>query len=170
MMKVNPEDFKDPQGRRRTVSLFLETINFHTPLEPIYTLREEEHKGKPSAKKIYLEQRDPSEYRAAMALVGSWEHWQKLLNSKAIFAYIKEWREELKVILKSEAIENMHTIAGQGNPTAAKWLADQGWDAEPKQTKKGVGRPKKEPVKEDPRVKIEVAGDMERLGLTKKVN
>jgi len=145
--------FLDAMGKRVTVGLFKEFYRPDRKFKPITTLVE--------WKQIFLECRDPSEYEAAMALVGDWEHWLEIRNHPLIKPEVDKWHQELAVKLRSEAIKNMvKHAAAPGGTAAAKWLADKGYvDMD----KKKVGRPiTREEEKED---SSPVADDMARLGL-----
>lgn len=173
-MTVKPKDLKDSMGRRRTQSLFHETHNPAVPYEPIYTLKEEEFNGLPSAKKIYMEQRDPTEYKAAMALLGSWEHWLRLLDNKIIRPYIDEWRTELQTVMQAEALQTIVQEAQSGSKsavTAAKYIAERGWEKDSKSKNKG-GRPSKDAIKREAKALAadfkDVEEDMKRLGIKPK--
>lgn len=113
-------------------------------------------------KKVYMEIADPTEYKAAMELVGNWAHWQEIRNQAELKPIFDEWAEELRVKLHSEAINAMiqHSME-KGGTAAAKWLAEGGAAG-----KKKVGRPKKEEVPiVDEKESAAVAADLERLGL-----
>lgn len=156
-------------GRYRTQSLFLELYLKDTEardLEPIFTLKSDEWKGLPSAKKIYINSNDPTEYSVAQELLGSWEHWLKLTECSWFKPYLKEWREELEVKLRSQAIKSLINTAetkGAKGANAAKWLAERSW--------KDAKRGRFSKAELDAERKIEagidasVKDDLERLGL-----
>ncbi|HEY9817686.1 MAG TPA: hypothetical protein V6D20_18055, partial [Candidatus Obscuribacterales bacterium] len=108
--------------------------------KPIYTI--------PQVKQMFLESRDPSEYSAAMSIVGDWDHWLMLRNHPNLKGHVDKWLEEMAVKLRSEAIKQMvaHSKA-QGGTAAAKWLADKGYADV--LGKRGAGRPKKEEEEKD---------------------
>lgn len=150
--------YKDAQGRYRTQSLFLET-NI-TTMDSVFTLKEYDHKGCQSMKLLYLKAKDVTEYRAAMEILGSWQHWLKLVDAAWFQPYINEWRQELEVLLRSEAIEdlrkNSKDKSGKGS-NAARWLAEGKWK-EKKKTKRDLDK-WKEHLEED------TEEDAARLGL-----
>lgn len=125
---LNKTKLKDKMGRHRTSSLFLELND--DGLTPLYTLDEEHKDDLQSAYLIYME--SATEYEAAQRLVGSWEHWKKLLRSKAVSEYIERWREEKEVRLMAMGITAMITAAtvpdmnGKTSTAAARWLAETG--------------------------------------------
>ncbi len=109
---------------------------------PLYTLKDFEFKGYPSAYLVYMSSVD--EYDAAMRLVGSMSHWRSLLKldwfMRGIitqdFSGVTQWREDMKLRDLSEAKETMHSamkvekVDNDGNPytainhSAAKNLGD----------------------------------------------
>lgn len=162
-------DLVDHVGAYRTQSLFLETKGV-TALEPLLTLKEIdwEYKGKtlPSLKRIYMELEDPTEYEVAIHVFGSWPHWLRLLENKAIRQEIDKWREELELKIRSKALKAMLDTAsfeGAKGTAAAKYLAERGW------VKRPAGRPSKAEqkgqMKQDAELKRILAEDAERVGL-----
>jgi len=74
-----------------------------------------------------------SEYEAAMKLVGSWGHWQKLLKCKpfmdgsdesALWNGLKFWRNEKLVQDQALAYNQLKISAAQGNVTAQKIILE----------------------------------------------
>lgn len=139
---------KDKLGRYRT-NIFLEfNKRDWEKYPPLYTMKGTDKRGCISARRIYLEAAD--EYDAAMQLVGSWEHWQKLtqnvlfMNGKDSagekFEGLAAWREEKKLRDKSEARKLLVKNAKAGNVTAQKILYDG---------KEPAGRPSKAKVQKE---------------------
>lgn len=128
-------------SKRKTSALFLEN-NYHRESEDPapYTLKENDHNGKISLKRIFMECEDPTEYLFSIAAFNSWEHWQVLKNSKFFQPYYEKWVEEMEARLQAEAILTIREDA-RTNATSARWLAEKGWRA--KSTK---GRPSKAEV------------------------
>lgn len=152
---VDRTKYLDGSGKRVILQLFKEFARVDVKFKPIFTLQE--------WKEVFLELRDPTEYTAAMALLGDWDHWQEVRNHPIIKQHVDKWQEELEVKLRSEAIRQMKDHAKQpGGTAAAKWLADKGYAQEG--TKKAVGRPKKE-VEVLPPSHGRIEGDMARLGI-----
>lgn len=143
--------FRDVLGRRLTIGLFKET-NVQKEKTPPFSLED--------WRKVYVETRDPSEYKAAMALIGDWDHWLYLRESSVIKPYVDAWAVEMDALLKSEAMDALQALAkSPGGAAAAKWLAEGQY-----KEKKAVGRPKKE-KDEPPASKDEqrIMQDAERL-------
>lgn len=134
--------FKDSRGRPLTQGLFLE-IGYNTEFA-VYTLKDEdfEYGGKvyPSLKRLYLEMADPIEYNFSNTHLSGWNQWQRIANNKVIGKHVEEWRRELELKLRSEAVSEIisHSKTEKGFQ-AAKWLADRGYN-------KKAGRPSKEDV------------------------
>jgi hypothetical protein len=113
-----------------TQALFVEFGNEDAP----YTLKVEHlnKNGKTyvSLCKVFLESVD--EYEAAMRLVGSWKHWQRLCDNKWFsegwepFNYegLNSLRETMKLRDKSAAKRKLMEAMDSGNVTAAKILLD----------------------------------------------
>lgn len=142
-MKFDKSKMKDNNGRMITQSLFLEH-NYSEFAMFSFDDDDKEFKGKvyPSIKKLYLECADPTEYIFAKKYLLGWEHWKRILENKALLKEIEMWREELEVMLRSEALRSI--TAMEQNFQAQKFLSEKGWE------KMGVGRPKKvDPLKEE---------------------
>lgn len=122
-------------------------------------------------KETYLQHRDPTDYRAAIELIGSWKHWQTMLRNPKFRASVDEWREELDVLMESEGITHLRSQAANGNTTAAKFLAKKEYKEDSTNVlKNNRGRPKKETPKDiqdalDDATHATISADMERLGL-----
>ena len=157
-------EYTDSMGRFRTKSLFVETHSLTTYKEvPMYTLKGK--KGYTDIHDLYMESNDPTEYQFAIQAFGSWKHFKHLASLKWFQAYLDDWREELEVKLRSGAIVTLMESAvndGSRGTTAAKWIADKGWD-------KKRGRPSKEEVarelKVSSRISDDISDDAKRLGL-----
>lgn len=153
-MKYDKSVFCDDTGKRVVVGLFEEFDRPDRKFRPRFKLAD--------WKETFLEARDPSEYEAAMRLVGDWDHWLLIRQHPFISPIIDKWHEELEIKLRSEAIKKMLYHANQpGGTAAAKWLADKGYSVDA--PKKKVGRPisKEAPIEET----TEHAEDLVRLGL-----
>ena len=154
----------DGMGRPLTQSLFLE-IGYSD--FAIYTLKEFDHEynGKlyPSLKKLYLKEEDPTEYAFAEKYLLGWQHWKRLCDNKVIAKHIEEWREELELKIRSQAIRDMQSLCASesGNFSAAKFLADRGWE------KRSAGRPskaeKERHLRIEERISEEFSADIKRM-------
>jgi len=158
-MLFEREQLIDHIGAFRTQSLFFETNK--SKLSPIMTLKryDLERKGVIllSLHRVYMEHSDPTEYAVAMDVFGSWKQWLKLLGNKEIRGHIDEWRIELEVKLRSEAINALaHTAKHEGSKgtAAAKYLAERGWE------KRKAGAPSKEEVVREKKVAAHLSEDI----------
>ena len=162
MARGKHSEFTDSQGRYRTKSLFTETIGKEQKahFKPMYTL-----KGDPKfidLHDLYMETMDPTEYSFALRAFGSWEHFQHLASLQWFQYYLKSWRTELEVKMRSEGIRQLTNAAKEGTRgiSAAKYLADRGWE-----TKRG--RPSKDEVEKERQIQAameeELQGDAARL-------
>lgn len=164
---VRNENVKLASGNniRLTQGLFIE---FHNSDEGApYTLKDNDvvkgDRTYVSLPRVYLESAD--EYEAAMRLLGSWSHWQKMLKLKWFVNGIEQFnfeglealRETMAARDRSLARKKLIEAAEQGNVTAAKILLDA--NAVPK---KKVGRPEKG--------KTEESGDDNLIQLFNKVS
>lgn len=137
---IDKSKLVDSMGRPLTQSLFLE-IGYSD--FAVYTLKEfdYEYKGKkyPSLKRLFLQEEDPTEYSFAEKHLLGWQHWKRLCENKSIASHVEEWREELELKVRSQAVRDMMNLCAseQGNFSAAKFLADRGWE------KRAAGRPSK---------------------------
>lgn len=161
---INKEKLQDTLGRPLTQSLFLE---LQYSEYAVYTLKEDDYVYKnvlyPSLKKLYLKEEDPTEYAFATKHLLGWQHWKRLCENKAIAKHIEEWREELELKLRCQAIRDMQNLCASesGNYSAAKFLADRGWE------KRGAGRPskadKERHLRIEERIDSEFGADIARL-------
>ncbi len=156
--KPDKARFKDSMGRYRTQSLFLEYQYAEGPA--VYSLdgEDKEYNGTvyPSLRRLYLELADPTEYEFANRYLFDWDHWQKIVNNAILYEYIEQWREELEVKIRSQAIRKMLDM--DGNFNAIKWAADGHWNT------RGRGRPKKEEAKKERELRERAVKDIQSDG------
>lgn len=158
-------ELKDAFGKWRTYSLFWE--HRQDGYEPLWVLKEESKHGLPSLKEIYMSYPHVPgyEYDFANNEIGSWAHWQRLCRS-GIKQHIEEWRAELDVKLRAEALKSVIAVSKDETATnrlqASRYLADKGYAPV-------RGRPSKEEkaglLKEEARIDRELEDDLERVGL-----
>lgn len=96
----------------------------------------DEHKyvnGKfyPSLKKLYLEEKDPTEYEFYTKWLGGKKHWEEICSNFSLNTMVKEWREELEAKMRSEAVRSVSKLADKGNFSAARFIATRGWETAP---------------------------------------
>jgi len=167
--------FRDDMNRWRSRSLFVETIYasvIANGTKPVFTLRETDHPdGYLSLKKLYLSAMDPTEYRFAVSVFGSYECWENLCECDWFKPHVTIWRKELSLLLQAISLDHVSGATDALALTKHKWLYEQyralDGDA-PKRSKRG--RPSKEEVQriaiEHARAKSVTNEDAERLGLT----
>ena len=151
--------YKDGQGRWRTQSLFRETFVQVEGYPPVFTLREHDYKGFPSFRRLFLEVADPTGYKFAQKVLGSYDHWKKLIGSEWFQAELQGWIEELEVKQTSEAIDKIKAIAASDSGQslqAAKFLIEKAYRPS------RAGRPKKEKKVESIASKL-LDDDFERM-------
>ena len=143
--------FKTEQGRRLTKGLFFETT-LADKSTVLYTLKEEDHMGYPSLKRLYLETGDPTEYRFATSYLDSWDHWLELCKCSWFQDHLNLWRQELEVKIKGAAlyriIEESENDLSKSRFAANKFLLEGGWKPKDEGTKNRRGRPSKQEIRE----------------------
>jgi hypothetical protein len=146
----SPKDtsFSGNFGRRYTKGLFFETtLSDKSTVK--YTLKEKDHQGYPSLKRLYLEEKDPTEYRFASKYLDNYSHWVELCACSWFKPHLEEWRRELELYIKSMALvkifEEAENTLGKNTFNANKYLLERGWIDKDKNTR---GRPSKQQIKE----------------------
>lgn len=132
--KIDKTKFKDAKGRYIVQGLFLED-RYDTNLAVFtYSGEDKLYNGVvyPSLKRLYLDFGDPEEYEFARTYLYDWPHWKRLTENAMIRPHIADWREELRLSLRSEGISQMIGLAKDGSYQAAKFLADEGWIKNPR--------------------------------------
>lgn len=144
------EEVRDEVGRFLTQALFKQQYAVSKEkYPPKFTFKDHDHDGLISFKRVYLELGDPTGYLCAMELLDSYAHLKHLRTLKWFEDYFKEWEEELEVKLRAESLRKVKDISqsnDKGALTAAKYLAEKGWEPKPTTTR---GRPKKEEVERE---------------------
>ncbi len=141
--------FKTAQGRRLTKGLFFETT-LADKSTVLYTLKEEDHEGYPSLKKLYLEVEDPTEYKFATSYLSGYSHWEELCKCEWFIPHLELWRKELELKIKSKALyqirEEAENDLSKSKFTANKFLLEGGWKPKETETKSRRGRPSKQEI------------------------
>lgn len=129
------EQLKTSNGIIRTKSLFYE-LSYHDPEYAIFTTKEHdiEFQGRKmvSLQQLYVAMvpNDPTEYEFAQTVFGSWEVWDKIQKAPQISPFVKKWRNEVEIKVKSQAIQAIATEmkeGGRSSFSAAKLLLEKGW-------------------------------------------
>jgi len=168
--ELDPLLFRDKQGKFRTKSLFRESKD--PGYKSYFTLRDYDYEDHISMKRKYLEINDPTEYRVAQKLLGSWKHWQRLQEAPWFRKHLAQWREELAISLESRELDRMIEFSKKDDPTgyqATKTLLER-WDKHLKPRIETRGRPSKEEIEGNLHDALEdrnmLQEEAERLGIT----
>lgn len=152
--------YKDKLNRPLTLALFKETNNTPEEYPPVYTLKDDDEGKLLSAKRIYMEAGDPTEYEAAMRITGCWQTWQKIVSSNWFKPYITEWREELEIKLRSDAyktIAKMSTMDASSTAyNASRFIAEGKYKA----SEAKRGRPTKADIMREKRIQAQLDKDL----------
>lgn len=114
--------------------------------DPIFNMKGHDHRGTLSIEKMYLSY--ATEYDAAIGILGSWSHWEKLCKCNWFKEHKARWDEERDTRNESIARRTLLKEAENGNVNAAKAVL-----AESKKRRfVGAGRPvNKQVPSRDPR-------------------
>ena len=110
-------------GSQLTQGLFYEYRHQTPTTECLYTLKDTDWNGCKSMYLIYMNA--GSEYEAALKLLGSWSHWNKLCQCTWFKPYIESWREEREIREAAIGKATLIDKALEGNVSAAKELVNQ---------------------------------------------
>lgn len=164
--------YRDSNGKYRTKSLFRETYdkNLDPSLYlPVFVLHERDSDGLPSLRRLYLSHNDPGEYSFAEDILGSYRHWQVLVDLQWFQPHLAEWRRALDAKVRSEAVIELVRISKSMDEAkalqAAKWLAEGSF-----RLPQEKGRPSTQQVDANTKLELQVKSvlqeDAERMGLT----
>ena len=130
------DQLKTANGITRTKSLFYE-LSYNDPEYAIFTTKEQDHvtaDGRPlvSLQQLYVSMvpNDPTEYEFAQTVFGSWEVWEKIKKAPQIAPFVKRWKNEVEIKVKSQAIQAIAMEmkeGGRSSFSAAKLLLEKGW-------------------------------------------
>lgn len=164
--------FKNASGAYLLRGLFYETT-MADKSSVVYTLKDEDHEGYPSLKRLYMETDDPTEYFFATNHLGGVDHWDKLCECSWFKPYVSQWRREME--LKHKALALLEIRAAAKNDThrdkfsANKYLLEKGWEKDNSSRRKGAGRPSKQEIQEAAndiaQQSSQIMEDYERLGI-----
>jgi len=129
--KANESKLRDVMGRRLTTGLFEELADRTTAAPTMFKLSD--------WKQVYVTIADPTGYKAAMELIGDWDHWLQLVGNPIFKAHLDEWNKEVETVLKSESIAELRRQAKLPTGTsAAKYLTEKGYAKKEKKEKEGA--------------------------------
>lgn len=170
-LKVPTRPYKNENGVWLTSALFhdrLETIRPEDRVyQPVFSLHTE-RPGMICCRTTFVSVGDPTGYKWALQYLGDMEHWYKLMKAKWFEEAVEEWRKELMLRLKSEAVEQIYRIAmtegSKSQLPAARFLAEMDKPAH------GRGRPSKAEMDAELKKAVKLVEqedeDLERIGLT----
>ena len=154
--------FKSTNGIYYTKQLFYETADVEREFV-LYTLKDQDHEGHPSLRRLYMEIADETEFKVADTLFAGWPHWKKLLQCQWFLEYLNEWREELRVKQASSSLSALLQKAAQGDSKVNQYLLDR----KLREEKAGVGRPTRAKIKQEAALMIQdkedIKEDLKRL-------
>tara|TARA_Y100000310_G_scaffold308084_1_gene350837 strand:+ start:5396 stop:5836 length:441 start_codon:yes stop_codon:yes gene_type:complete len=120
--------------------------------KPVFTLKEHDDGELPSMRQLFLSHNDPTGYKFAIEVLGSYEHWKKLCNTSWFQEQLVIWQEELEIKLRSAGLKTIIETADADTAQAfhaSKYLADRGWTAK-------KGRPSKSDITREASQKAEI--------------
>lgn len=135
--------FRNASNSRLTKGLFYETT-LEDKASVVYTLKPEDHKGYPSLYRLYMDEEDITEFSFAEKYLDGYDHWEMLCSSTWFKPYLKKWRRDLELKLRSRSLKRIEAIAsseGKDSLSANKFLLTY------KDTPSGKGRPSKEDIR-----------------------
>lgn len=149
------------RGAIRTKSLMADIIYEDSKYEPVYYMRQEKSDDKYiSLKEVYMQIADPTEYQFATLCFYNYQQWETICLTPWAVNVVAQWREELQIKLRSEAVKEIFTmtidpeVKETSRLQALKWLADHGF----------VNKTHKNKVAKDVVIDYALA-DAERIGL-----
>ena len=162
--------YKTEQNKWFTAQLFYDRwVEYPIELrliQPVFSLHEDKP-GLINARATFVALDDPTGYLWAVKYLGDYNHWKELMKAKWFRDAYIQWREELELKLQTQGLLVMKELAENGNPQAAKFLANKEWN----KNTSGRGRPSKVEIQGALREEVRKATvedeDMVRIGLVK---
>lgn len=108
--------------------------------KPLFNLSMRDHDDTLSFPQLYYQ--CDSDYEAAMVILGSFEHWQRLCKAPWFAEKLAQWQEEKALRDVAHGRAKIRELADKGNLAACKFLAAGGLNDQPD--------PKKKPSKPEP--------------------
>lgn len=161
---------RDVMNNYLTVSLFWEKRNaaIEEKYPPLFTIKDKEHVVKGveyvSLKRIYMsyDHVPGMEYEFAMDIFGDWLQWKEIADKSAIRDVVQEWRDEVDVRIKANAMRNLLQLSKDNLAASRAILAGE-------HKERQRGRPSKAEVEREKKIAAGVRdnldADMERLGI-----
>lgn len=146
-IEILKENFITEKGVYITRGMFTEFEGTNSGVP--YNLGKRHNSKSKSLRRLYMEEADLTEYTFVEKYLLGWSHWEALLRCNWFVPHIKEWRNELEIKIRSEAlkrvIEESRDTSSKLSFAASKFLVQRGW-ATPDSG--GKGRPSKQDIKE----------------------
>lgn len=161
--------FKNAMGAHLLKQLFFETTtDFEDKAKVLFTLKDNDHNGYPSLKRLYVEMEDTTEYEFANEYLDGFQHWKKLKACLWFKPYYEEMKEELSLKLRARHLRKVKELVEDEKSAlqATKYLLEQ--DVVDKHLDKR-GRPSKARIKEEADLLVkdheDILADANRLGI-----
>jgi hypothetical protein len=120
--------FLGDNGARLTKGLFLEYADPDRPNEPLYRLSRKYDGPLPSLYHLYMDCKDITEAKFVENYLYDLRHWEMLCRTPFFRDEIAEWRKELALMLRYDAVRFLERDASSTSKTAtssAKYLLDK---------------------------------------------
>jgi hypothetical protein len=160
------ESVRTPGGHYRTESLFLELWKPIETARPVYSLLRDDREdprvpGRQiySFQKRYVEAGDITGYKAAIELLGSWKHWEKIRDRPWFRDHVAAWNAEIVASLNARGMDAIVKAADRGDLKAAEYL--MGYTTSGPTIKPGRGRPSKAEIKQAAREAATISEDLD---------
>ena len=163
-MKIDKSKMMGGYGKVATQSIFIE---YSDNRFAVFSIKDYDFEKDgvmyPSLKQLYMNHPGnmpgDGEYDFVSTYLHSWKQWKAIaasgtyVNGKPLRKHIEEWREELEIKRRCEAIKGIIEKSAD-NYQAQKWLAEKGYEQHSK------GRPKKEDVAKAARQEALIADEL----------
>lgn len=149
---ANLREFSKLGGRKPIKNLFIEFAETAEEKENAKYSFEEFHQ-------IFLEEKDMTEYKAAIRCVGTWSEWLRFKEQWPLLRNsIEKWKDELEVKMQSDAMTKLLSLVTcKSDQTAAnvcKFLVQSGYNK-----REGAGRPSKQEMAKQAKELARIAAD-----------
>jgi hypothetical protein len=126
-------------GVRLLRGLFYETT-LANKSTVVYTLKDEDHEGYPSLRRLYFSVDDPTEYEFAVTFLDGVDHWEQLQNASWFKPYLTMWRKEKELKFKSGLLAKVIKDSRSqttSSMASTRYLLEKGWDRPKENNTKG---------------------------------
>lgn len=156
--------FRNKVGIRYLRKLFYETTH-EDKSSVLYTLKDYDHKGYSSLYRLYMEEKDPFEYRFANKYFENYDHWELLCECNWFQPFLLRWRKELELYFRSEQLRKIVADSKSSSGTAissAKYVLEKGW-LKAEEARNQRGRPTKAEIKEQADKMLRLNADFDNI-------